>query len=561
MRFKDLNISLKIISVLALLTLTTMGALGYFAVTFRSVNSTYSDLTTADYPALVALSRVSQRNAFIAQNLYKLSLLQCPSEACKAPEEAVRTSVVESEQLIDKATKALPEHGDTLKELGIARSEVARGAESSLAFLTSGNVSSGLAELAKLEASQLKFRQIIRPLLDKVEANANETTLAVTAKANQTLTWGLTLVGLIVLGVVGLALWMARSMIARPIMDVVSHMDRMSKGELNDTIADDGRKDEIGQMNKALTLFQTGLRETETLRFQAAKQKEQIERERRAGMLELADSFEQSVGGIVALVASAATEMQAAATQLTSTAQETSAQSIAVSAAAEEAGTNVTSVASAAEQLGASVSEIGRQVDTSAVSSANAVREADAAVKIVSDLKDVATSIGGVVDIIAGLAGQTNLLALNATIESARAGEAGRGFAVVASEVKALAGQTAKATDEISAKIAQIQDATGNAASVIQSITGTIQNLNTTNAAIASAVEQQSGATHEIIQAVNQASLGTQEVTINISGVAQAAEQTGEAASQVLSASSELSLQAERLRHEMDRFLANVRAA
>ncbi|WP_298331367.1 methyl-accepting chemotaxis protein [Asticcacaulis sp.] len=293
----------------------------------------------------------------------------------------------------------------------------------------------------------------------------------------------------------------------------------------------------------------------------SARQKVVAEAARRAAMLKLADDFEKSVGGIVSLVSSAATEMQAAASQLSATAQQTSSQSVAVSSAAEEAEANVTSVAASTEELGASVEEISRQIETSACVTANAVREADAAQSVVGELNETATAIGGVVDLIAGLASQTNLLALNAAIESARAGEAGRGFAVVASEVKALAAQTAKATTEISEKIAKIQEATVRASTTMHNISGTIQSLNHSCAAIATAVEQQNGATKEIIQAINQVSVGTQEVTTNISGVAKASEQTGEAAVQVQSSSTELAMQAERLYNEMDKFLQTVRAA
>jgi methyl-accepting chemotaxis protein len=350
--------------------------------------------------------------------------------------------------------------------------------------------------------------------------------------------------------------------VANPIARLTEALGRLAMGEKLREIVGAERRDEIGDISRAVDRIRV-VTEEEALQKAAGAEAERIkqDQDRREIMLKLANEFERSVGGIVTLVSSAATEMQASAQQLSTTAQQASAQSIAVSAAAEEAGANVTSVASSAEELGASVNEISRQVETSATISSEAVREASGAVQIVEELNEVTASIGGVVDLIAGLASQTNLLALNATIESARAGEAGKGFAVVASEVKALAGQTASATTEISAKIAHIQDATAKAASAIANISGTIQNINQTNTIIASAVEQQTAATREIVQAVNQASIGTQEVTSNITGVAMAAEQTGTSAVEVLNASAELAQQAERLHHEMDKFLATVRAA
>jgi methyl-accepting chemotaxis protein len=165
------------------------------------------------------------------------------------------------------------------------------------------------------------------------------------------------------------------------------------------------------------------------------------------------------------------------------------------------------------------------------------------------------------VQIISSIAGQTNLLALNATIEAARAGDAGKGFAVVASEVKALATQTARATEEITNQIRAIQEATESSAHLINGITETIGRVNAVATAIAAAVEQQGAATQEIARNVQQAAQGTQEVSSTIGGVNHAAQDTGAAAAQMLASAGELSQNGEILKTQMDAFLHEVRTA
>ena len=349
--------------------------------------------------------------------------------------------------------------------------------------------------------------------------------------------------------------------ISRPLERMTAAMRRLAAGDTGIAVPAIGRRDEVGAMAEAVQVFKENMIQARRLEEETVQARASAEEQRKAGMRQMADAFEQAVGGIVGTVSASATQLQATAQTMTATASQTASQSTAVAAAAEEAATNVNTVAAAAEELGVSVQEIGRQVLGSSDLAQRAVGEADQTARLVQDLNGAVSRIGDVVGLISNIASQTNLLALNATIEAARAGEAGRGFAVVAAEVKELASQTARATSEISDQIAQIQGATGEAVGAIGSIMARVREINGVAATIAAAVEEQGAATQEIVRNVAQASTGTSEVTGNIAGVARASEETGAAASQVLASASELSRQSEHLGTEVARFLAGVRAA
>jgi methyl-accepting chemotaxis protein len=349
--------------------------------------------------------------------------------------------------------------------------------------------------------------------------------------------------------------------IARPIQAMTGAMARLARGDASIEIPLTLRRDEIGAMAAAVQVFKDNLIQNHRLAAEAEEARLAAENLRRSGMREMADRFAQAVGLIIEQVSTSASGLQATAQAMTATAAETADQSTAVAAAAEEAAGNVNTVAAAAEQLGTSVQEIGRQVDGSAKLARNAVDETDQTGALVQELSLSVARIGDVAGLIASIASQTNLLALNATIEAARAGDAGRGFAVVASEVKALAEQTARATDEISGQIARVQLSTGEAVSAIGAITARIREIDGVATSIAAAVEQQGAATQEIVRNVGQAAQGTGAVTRNIVIVAGAAEETGRAASDVLREATGLSAKSEHLTDEVKRFLESLRAA
>jgi methyl-accepting chemotaxis protein len=321
------------------------------------------------------------------------------------------------------------------------------------------------------------------------------------------------------------------------------------------------RRDEIGDMARALVVFRDTIEKAAQLRAEQEALKAQAEADRKAAMAQVASEFEAHVGAIVGTLSGQATELQAAAASMSATAEEASRRAADVSAASEQASANVQTVAGAAEELTASIAEIGRQVVQSSRIARDATAQAENTNVSVQSLAEAAERIGDVVKLIADIAGQTNLLALNATIEAARAGEAGKGFAVVAAEVKTLAGRTAKATEQIGAKVAEIQEQTSVNVDAIVGIGRVVGEIEQIAAVIAGAVEEQSVTTQEIARNVQQAAAGTMQVSAGAAGLNSAAGDTDTAATQVQNSAGELSKQSETLRAAVDTFLAQLRAA
>ena len=360
--------------------------------------------------------------------------------------------------------------------------------------------------------------------------------------------------------VVALVGFMVGRGVSGPIIGMTGAMTKLAGGDKTIAVPGVGRTDEIGNMAAAVQVFKDSMIRADEL---AADQRAaQERRERRSEKMEAAiTSFDQSVAGLLKALADASSQLQSTAEAMSSTADTTNQRAVAAATAGNQASTNVQTVAGAAEELSATIEEISRQVTESTSIAGKAVADATATNAEMQTLAATAQKIGDVVKLINDIAGQTNLLALNATIEAARAGEAGKGFAVVASEVKSLATQTAKATDDISTQVKAIQTATAGSVRAIEGISGTIGRINEIATTIASAVEEEGAATKEIARSVQEAAAGTAEVSTNITEVTRAAGETSQAAAQVQTAAASLAEQGERLRAEVDRFLAELRAA
>jgi methyl-accepting chemotaxis protein len=350
--------------------------------------------------------------------------------------------------------------------------------------------------------------------------------------------------------------------ISRPMIAMCTAMRELAGGHFEIVLPGLGRKNEVGEMAGAVEEFK--LQAIAKAERDAAAQDAQNKAAgaaRRSELIRFADDFETAVGAIVSNVSASAVQLEQAAGTLTRTAETTQGLSSAVAASSEQASSNMQSVAASTEELSASVDEIGKRVRQSSQIAEAAVVQARQTDQRIGKLLRAAQEIGDVVKLITAIAEQTNLLALNATIEAARAGDAGRGFAVVATEVKSLASQTARATEEISNQISGMQGATQESVTAIKEIGSTIEQISGIANSISVAVEQQGAATQEIAKSVQNVAETTQQTAASIMQVNRGATETGSASEGVLNSASTLSSESARLRAELDRFMANIRAA
>ncbi|MFG1479185.1 cache domain-containing protein [Xanthobacter sp. V4C-4] len=347
----------------------------------------------------------------------------------------------------------------------------------------------------------------------------------------------------------------------RPLLALCDVMARMRAGDMSVSVPQLARDDEIGQMTRAVVVFREHEIRRIELEREQAEEKARAEMRRHDEMEQIANRFEETVGGIVKEFSTSAISLEDTAATLSRTVATTRETSEMVTRTSESASMSAHAVAAATTELSASIREISRQVQASSQIAGEAVSKAEQTDQLIADLTTTAAQIGTITQMIDDIARKTHLLALNATIESARAGEAGRGFAVVAEEVKQLADQTSQATGNISTQISSIQEATSGAVASVRDIRKTISKVAETSGAIAAAVEEQDAAVAEIARNIEQAAGGTSQVVLDVANVNVAANEASSASQKVSAAAEKLSTGGARLETEIHDFILSIRAA
>jgi methyl-accepting chemotaxis protein len=555
----------KVAIIVAILGMASFLSIGFAAVRVNQADDAYSDLVNRVDAAKVAVARGSRDVESFVSLVYQLV-----TETSAEGSSRLLTRNTEEKKMYEEryseALRLIPEKADELARLhekaqamfGMCAQVVQAVASADTPDDTAKSVELLKSQCAPLAAAVLEEQTKV---VDDLVAYAKTTAVSVSAEARSGIRLAVVLVTLgLALSLAG-AMWVCIRGLSRPIANLKAAMERLAAADLQVNVPEVSRRDEIGQMARAVEVFKTNGIEVEKLKAQQADTEGRATKQRKQDMERLATAFEDSIGEIIHNVSSAATRMESSANSLTVTAEKTAELSSVVASAADTASSNVKSVAVSAEEMASTVQEISSRVKESAGIAGQAATQAEQMNGGVTKLTEAAKRIGDVIDVISTIAAQTNLLALNAAIEAARAGEAGRGFAVVAAEVKSLAEQTTKATGEVSQQISSIQQATEESVLAIKEITETINRVSEISSTVAVAVEEQGAATRQIAVNVQQASEGTSTVASNISDVERGAAETGTASAEMFSAAQSLSAQSQRLKSEVGTFLTTVRAA
>ncbi|WP_435641805.1 methyl-accepting chemotaxis protein [Micavibrio aeruginosavorus] len=380
----------------------------------------------------------------------------------------------------------------------------------------------------------------------------------VQAAFRQNLIEGLINAGIVVAVIILLSMLISTDL-SKPMKKLSHDLKELASGNINVESEYGGRKDEVGDIARAFNVFKQNTIEKYRLEAEQKENERRQAEEKKALMLEMANTFDERVGKIVDSVGHAASDLQMMAGSLSSAIEETTQQSQHVSESSSRASSNVATVAAATEELSVSIQEISSNILTTSSAARACASNAELSQAKLDSLQAAISEIDQVVQTINAVAEQTNLLALNATIEASRAGEAGKGFSVVASEVKTLANQTRNMTNEISTRVEHVKNSALEAVETVKAIISGVNEVDGQTAHIAAAVEEQTTATQEISRNIQIASDSTNTVSTSIEEVKVATEHSAQSTSQLKESSDMLAMQADMLKKSVNEFLDQIR--
>lgn len=394
------------------------------------------------------------------------------------------------------------------------------------------------------------------------EVMAHLQTERVAAEAAQkTAMWALTIgpAAALGFGLLG-AFWIVTTQIQRPLTRLKRSLQAVASDVLDETVPFVRRRDEVGDMARAIASVQSALTDKRQLAA-AERERARIEQMRSSAIAQASGEFDRDAQQAVQSLIRSAGGMRSAADALSQVATTTTVQADAVATASGQSARTVSGIAGAAEALSATSQEIEAHARHTSSFAAAALDRTEALQGSVDGLARAASEIEAVVTLIRTIADQTNLLALNATIEAARAGAAGRGFGVVAGEVKELAAQTASATGRIVSRVEAIRHATDETAGAIRTIGGTIAQMNEMAAGMVAAADRQQQASHDIARAITGAASDAQTVSGNLEQVRETVASNEARAVQVRSGAGDVESSTQALQTAIVTFVGRIRAA